>query len=198
MDIATKRLRVVMDPLLYPWVTTMPGVHRSLSPPEFELHPPNPHAIPLTLLHPIFSRFVGNAETHRPTREDYAVIQELRSALSQTWEEEATTGDAIRFILSQHYGIQLYPAFVGATARQTGGNTTYKSYMLVVLEVKSFNGEGGQGTMYVSEAIRPIPEQKQDPFDVLPCIVIRVAGRCSFFIPYYPILTLGGSSQGQS
>jgi hypothetical protein len=187
MDIATKRFCVAMEPLLCPSTTAVPAVYRALNPSKFDFHrPPKPEAIPLALLHPIFSRFAENAESHQPTAEDIALIQNLRSTLSQTEEKEAKTAEAIRSAFNRYYKIRLYAATVGATARQTDGHIMNDSYMPVVLEVKRFSGQGDpavQGALYILEAIRPILEQRLDPFDLLPCIVIHVTGRCSFIIP---------------
>jgi len=198
-DIVRKRRRFTEDglpPLSY---MAIPSNYNKLSSSRYDFHrPPNPQAIPLPLLHPIFSRFIENAQNHQPTVEDYTVVRKLCDTVSKTWETEAITAEAIRSILSWHYEIQLYPASVGASKRITDGHIMHLSYMLVVLEVKRYSGNRDpavQGAMYTLEAIRHALRQHQDPLDVFPCIVIYVNGRCLFLIQYYPILTLGGSSQ---
>ena len=138
-------------------------------------------------------------EKHEPTAKDMTVVQLLRDSLSHTEKTEAVIAQDIQTILEDQYGIILYPSSVGATAPQTDGHVACHSYMLGVLEVKGLSGHGDpavQAAMYSLEALRSIFKKKQDPFDVLPCIVIYVIGRCSFLIPYYPILTLGEPSQG--
>ena len=75
----------------------------------------------MALLYPIFAEFVANVEHDKPTKEDHALLLELREVMLEPWEDEVKQSQKFRLILGKHYNIQLYSTTVAETNRISNG-----------------------------------------------------------------------------
>lgn len=84
--------------------------------------------------------------------------------------------------LAKHFNIQLYAVTVVSMNHTTQGHARVREYMYVVFQMKGWNGKGDlelQASLYPLEAFRPVIQNKQDLFNVLPCIIVYCTGGCS-------------------
>jgi hypothetical protein len=195
VDNINKRLLVVEDSLAritQPSDLSQPKKTRQLDQSKFALHrPPSHTALPLALLHPIFTEFVANVEHYKPNPTDYALVRKLREVMSEPWEDKLKQSRKFRHILEEHYKIQIYSARVAETKHITDGHAEVGGFMYVVFELKGRDDEGDpevRASLYSLEADRAVIRNKKDPLDLLPCIIVYCIGGC-LSLPCYPLLT---------
>jgi hypothetical protein len=73
--------------------------------------------LPLTLLHPVFGRFVEDAKTISRTCNDYAAAHELSQSMCKFYEIGEHRKKICRILLD--YGIPVQPGPIGASEDRT-------------------------------------------------------------------------------
>ena len=104
--------------------------------------PPGREAgLPLTLLHPVFGKFVDDASAITPTRDDYAIAYQLRNDMCDFYSNEAERRHKICSAL-QDYGIPINPGTIGGSEHKTDGHV-FKNWPMLILELKNEIGSKG-------------------------------------------------------
>jgi hypothetical protein len=144
------------------------------------------HDIPLTLLHPIFGKFVDDCEKHVPTREDNLLAHGLRYTMSKIFSDESERVHEFIEILRQQgieaRGSELYSE--GTTCR-TDGDIQVNGFRFVIIEFKNEIGAGGsepllQGIWYYQRSVCGGGEMRMQvanyPNSLLPCLILYAFG----------------------
>jgi hypothetical protein len=141
--------------------------------------PPSASSIPVTLLHPIFGKFVDECRSYSPTKEDNAFVLELSTEMSGFFNNEDHRRDRFIAILEEHYHIQLITGEIGNGYR-TDGHRLSGGYMDLVTEAKNeladvYGAEPYfQGCSYYRESSKL--RNTEDFFSSLPCLLIIYCG----------------------
>ena len=133
---------------------------------------------PVTLMHPIFGRFVDECNTHTPTKDDNDFIANLSKCMSGFFEDERKRRDS--FInLFREYGVELLPADIISTTYRTDGHATQNGYMYCLSEAKLELAAGSaepyfQSILYYRASCKS--GREGDSISVLPCFLIFYCG----------------------
>ncbi|PVG03682.1 hypothetical protein CPB86DRAFT_695030 [Serendipita vermifera] len=65
---------------------------------------PTRKAIPIALLHSVFSKFLDDCQNHKPTEEDNCWVREIRYAMLKEYQTESSRCDAFRGIFKRNTG----------------------------------------------------------------------------------------------
>jgi hypothetical protein len=151
--------------------------------------PHSASSIPVTLLHPIFGRFIDDSHTYAPVKEDNAFVLELSAAMSDVFRNEAARRDEFIAILSRHYEIQLVAGEIGGTGYKTDGHCLAGGYMDLVSEAKNELGSSAGAEPYFQGCLHYRASAKQshadDSMSVLPCFQLFYCGNCHIIILFH-------------
>jgi hypothetical protein len=98
--------------------------------------------LPLTLLHPVFGKFVEDAKMISPTRNDYVVAHDPSQSMCKFYINEATCLKEICRVLLD-YGIPIQPGPIGASEDRTDGHVCTAICPKFILELKNEIGWKG-------------------------------------------------------
>jgi hypothetical protein len=146
------------------------------------------HDIPLTLLHPIFGKFVDDCEKHVPTREDNLLAHGLRYTMSKIFSDESERVHEYIEILREH-GIEARGPGLDSegTTYRTDGDIQVNGFRFVIIEVKNeiCSGSGGsdpllQGIWYYQQSVcgggKMHMQVAKYPNSMLPCLILYAFG----------------------
>ena len=141
-----------------------------------------PHAmdvIPITLLHPVFGRFLDDIETCKLMAEDNALALNLSRVMADIYSAEEKWGSAIRGALHE-VGITLVGTAIEATKYSTNGDLQYNWHHYVIAELKNEVGSLGaepnaQAAAYYLKSMQKLTPQC--PKSPLPCFLLYVFGK---------------------
>ena len=143
---------------------------------------------PVTLLHPVFGRFIDDYNTHEPTSKDNAFVSDLSFQMSKFFDNETQRQEAFIDILRSH-SIRIVPSsFAGD---HTAGDLYVDDRRYMILEVKSEVGSEG-AEPYCQAVLRYIGVNKnevekasmKDVHFNFPCLIITLfGGFCSKTAP---------------
>lgn len=143
--------------------------------------PPNREpGISITLLHPVFGRFVNDCKNVTPVTKDYAAAYTLRRRMCEFHGDEAKRRSQLMDILNE-YGIDAQPGSIGSTECRTDGHIFTRSHPTLIIEVK--NEIGWKGAEPTLEALAYYNifcnEMKlwDDVSSCHPCFILCVAGK---------------------
>ncbi len=136
-------------------------------------------AIPVTLLHPVFGKFLDDIETCELTAEDNAVAFNLSRAMAEIYSAEEKRGSTIRDALHEA-GITLVGTTIEETKYSTDGDLQYNRHRYMIAELKNEVGSLGaepnaQAAAYYLESTRKLAPQC--PKSPLPCFLLYVFGK---------------------
>jgi hypothetical protein len=138
--------------------------------------------IPVTLLHPIFGRFLDDIDTHEPTINDNAFAHELSTIMADFHAREDARGSALLKVL-QKWGISLVQTTIDGTQYRTDGDLQHNQHRFVIAELKN---EGGSGTTepycqaaayYLESTRKSAPDCPKSP---LPCLLLYIFGTSGY------------------
>jgi hypothetical protein len=165
-----------------PSTTGQPAEFRKLqsrSPPAFFFNrPPEAAAVtPLTLLHPVFGKFVQDCDTLCPTPEDNQFVLTVWREMSGFFKEEKDRAAAFRRLLAG-YGIDMAVSAIGSY--QTDGDLRIKGLCFAIVEAKPELASGQadplfQAASYYVASMRTTSEKY--PNARLPSILIYLFGQ---------------------
>jgi hypothetical protein len=134
--------------------------------------------IPVTLLHPIFGRFLDDIDTHEPTTEDNAFAHELSTIMADFHAREEVRGFALLKVL-QKWGISLVQTTIDGTQYRTDGDLQHNQHRYMIAELKNEVGSGTaepycQAAAYYLESTQKLaPDFPKSP---LPCLLLYIFG----------------------
>jgi hypothetical protein len=134
--------------------------------------------IPVTLLHPIFGRFVDDIDTHEPTREDNEFAHDLSMVMADFHAREDARSPALLEVLKK-WGIPLVQTIIDGTQYRTDGDLQHNQYRYLIAELKTEVGSGNaepycQAAAYYLESTRKsAPNLPKSP---LPCLLLYIFG----------------------
>ncbi|KAG2095110.1 uncharacterized protein F5147DRAFT_718816 [Suillus discolor] len=135
--------------------------------------------VPVTLLEPIFAKFVDDCQNHQPTVRDNDFVQQLSQSMSSFHPDELT-----RMCVFQ----QVLRDYVGSTNFTTDGHllSTNGKFVQVILEVKNEIGSGttepfAEAMLYYRKFMEDSKIEIAKLRSVIPCIHIIVFGACIGF-----------------
>jgi hypothetical protein len=135
---------------------------------------------PVTLLHPIFGKFIDNSHSYVSTKEDNAFVFELSVAMSGVFRDEAARRDEFITILYRHYKIQLIAGEIGGTSHTTDGHGLASGYMHLISEAQNELGGSAGVEPYFQRCLYYRTSAKQSNADdsmfVLPCFQLFYCG----------------------
>jgi hypothetical protein len=146
--------------------------------------PPNAFdPIPVTLLHPVFGRFVDDTENVEPTAADNRLVRDLAYVMSSFHDNETQRGDKIREVLTES-GIHLVQTVVEGQQYRTDGDMQHAGYRYIIAEMKNEIGAKGaepyaQASLYYLESTRK--QALAHPGSVLPTLLVLVFGGCACY-----------------
>ena len=142
-------------------------------------------AVPLTLLHPIFGRFVDDCGKIMPRREDYAIAHQLKEKMSEFYSTKGERRQEICEAL-QEYGIPIYPGPIGTSEHKTDGHVCSCNRPILILEVKNDIGwKGAEPSLQLILCFRIFCDQHglwDDESTCHPCLVLFVVGEQSIVL----------------
>ncbi|KAI9462714.1 hypothetical protein HD554DRAFT_2195842 [Boletus coccyginus] len=147
--------------------------------------------IPVTLLHPVFPRFLDDCETHEVTADDNAFALELSHTMSKFYEGENTRAEEIRRLF-ERWGV----CFTVSTTDHgftTDGDLDVNDHRYAIVEIKNEITSSGadpynQGILYYLEWTRDTAKTLENT--CLPCMLILLFGQCSAFMCVAPLHNL--------
>lgn len=142
--------------------------------------PKRKHSIPLTLLDPVFGKFLDDCKQSPVGAEDYFAASELQQAMCQFYNKEASRLLAFHEVLEK-YGIKLHSRGVGATQFLTDGHLLKGDHPVIILEGKNEISQGTaeptlQALLYYN-ALCKSGNVWRDKSSCHPCFAIVLAGR---------------------
>jgi hypothetical protein len=116
--------------------------------------------IPVTLLHPIFGRFLDDVDAHEPTTEDNTVVRELSTTMADFYADEKKRGEVVRDVLRK-WGVSLVQTTIEGAHYQTDGDLQHNQHRYVIAEFKNEVGSGNaeptcQAAAYYLESTRKL------------------------------------------
>ena len=146
----------------------------------------HPASLPLSLLHPVFGKFMDDCEDHVPTPDDVKLLHEFVVVMSFIHTVELGRRQAVLEVLSTN-GIHINPTTIGAYT--TDGDLSVGKSRLLIMEFKNEIGSTGaepyfQAILYYLEATRELLSRNS----VLPCILVLIFGMFHHFFGHYSIL----------
>ena len=136
---------------------------------------------PVTLMHPIFGRFVDECNAYVPTKDDNAFIANLSKCMSGFFEDERKRRDAFIDLFRQ-YGVYLHAADIMSTPYRMDGHATQNGYMYCLSEAKP-ELAAGSAEPYLQSILFYRASCKfwrpGDCISVLPFLFIFYCGACS-------------------
>ncbi|KIK74259.1 hypothetical protein PAXRUDRAFT_791416, partial [Paxillus rubicundulus Ve08.2h10] len=134
--------------------------------------------IPVTLLHPVFGKFLDDCQTYEITAKDNAFIERMRQAMSCLYDEEGGRIDKVDEAL-QSYGIHLTVSKIKKTGYEMDGDMSINGHRYVIAEFKNEAGNTSaepycQAVSYYLESTRE--NAPKMPASAIPCFVLVVFG----------------------
>ncbi|KAG1784738.1 uncharacterized protein HD556DRAFT_199681 [Suillus plorans] len=136
--------------------------------------------IPVTLLEPIFAKFVDDCQNHQPTVCDNDFVWQLSQIMSSFHPDELTRMLVFRQVLRD---------YVGSTNFTTDGHllSTNGQFVQVILEVRNEIGSGAtepfaEAMLYYRKFMEDSKIEIVKLRSVIPCIHIIVFGACIGFV----------------
>ena len=151
--------------------------------------PPDAVAVtPVTLLHPVFSQFLDDCQTHEVTADDNTFALELSHAMSKFYEVEKTRAQEIRGVF-ERWGL----CFTESTTDhgyKTHGDLSVNDHRYAIAEFKNEVTSSGaepynQAILYYFESTRDTAETLVNT--CLPCMIILLFGLCPAFTCEAPL-----------
>jgi hypothetical protein len=153
--------------------------------------------LPLTLLHPVFGKFVDDAKTIAPTGEDYATAHELVQSMCAFHTSEGDRRKKICHILRE-YDIAIQPGPIGASENKTDGHVCTTTHPKFILEIKNEIGsKGAEPSLQALVYYRVFCDEYKLWDDVStchPCFIAFLAGQSQ---PYHFPSSLPSSNPQQ-
>ncbi|KAG1851653.1 hypothetical protein F4604DRAFT_1592308, partial [Suillus subluteus] len=144
-------------------------------------------SLPVTLLEPIFAKFVDDCQDYQPTDQDNDFVRKLSENMSSFYPDEHSRMKVFRELL-HGYGITLHSSPIGSTKCTTDGHlmSTDGDFVQVISEGKNEIGSGGaepfaQAMLYYRKILKESNAEIEKFQSVLPCIHIIVFGACIGF-----------------
>ena len=134
-------------------------------------------ATPVTLLHPIFGKFLDDCKTHCPNESDNQLVLELSIKMSKYYATEEKRMSEFRAIM-ERYGIVLGASTIEGTNYRTDGHLRIGERVILLVEGKNEIGSTGaepifQGLAYYSSVVS---DPASRPSDRFPLFLIFVVG----------------------
>lgn len=147
--------------------------------------------IPVTLLHPVFPRFLDDCETHEVTADDNAFALELSHTVSEFYEGENTRAEEIRRLF-ERWGL----CFTVSTTDHgftTDGDFSVNDHRYAIVEIKNEITSSGadpynQGILCYLEWTRDTAKTLENT--CLPCMLVLLFGQRSAFMCVAPLHNL--------
>ena len=140
-----------------------------------------PDTIPVTLLHPIFGRFMHDCEKYSPTAEDYTLATKLAEAMRVFYSLEKDRQAAILKVFDDA-NISIIASKIGTYT--TDGDLSVGFLRYLIAEMKNEIGSSGaepylQGILYHFESTRN--QALKYLHSVLPCMIVSFFGTLALF-----------------
>jgi len=134
-------------------------------------------ATPVTLLHPIFGKFLDDCKTRCANESDNQFVLELSMQMSKYYATEEKRMSEFRAIL-RRYGITLEASTIDGTSYRTDGHLRLDGRVVLLFEGKNEIGSTGaepifQGLAYYSSVVGNPASRPSDRF---PLFLIFVVG----------------------
>jgi len=173
-----KELPKKMCPSSYAHFGEFSDLQRRYQQPILCHRPPGASSTPVTLLHPIFGRFVDDCKDERPTSKDFEFILKLSHKMSMFYENEKERAKEFRELISEYCELTFIACEIGQGDVTDGSLITGKYYYANV-EAKVELGSGGeplfQTSIYYLNMVRD--HAMKHPEFVFPCLHIYFAGK---------------------
>ncbi len=132
--------------------------------------------LPPTLLHPVFGKFIDDAENSIPTADDVLFLHAFVAAMRDIYDEEHKRKETVLKLFRKH-GMDAKPTMIGKYT--TDGDLSIGEFRLLMLEFKNEVGSKGaepyfQAILYYLEATRSLASKHHN--SVLPCIIVLIFG----------------------
>ena len=132
--------------------------------------------LPPTLLHPVFGKFIDDAENFIPTADDVKFLHAFVAVMRNIYDEEHKRKETVLKLLRKH-GIDAKPTMIGKYT--TDGDLSIGEFRLLIAEFKNEVGSKGaepffQAILYYLEATRSLASEYHN--SVLPCIIVLIFG----------------------
>ncbi|KAG8996878.1 hypothetical protein FRB94_007977 [Tulasnella sp. JGI-2019a] len=130
--------------------------------------PPAATSTPVTLLDPVFGKFVDDCVNLKPTAEDHKIVHQLTHAMSDVYPNEHARAMRFRQILRDVYDIDLSAGNLDPTRYESDGHARIGKHVYLLTEVKAEVGVGGaepyfQGGLYHHEYVKIQRKNSPDP-----------------------------------
>ncbi|KAG2053980.1 hypothetical protein BDR06DRAFT_1008168 [Suillus hirtellus] len=143
--------------------------------------------VPITLLKPIFARFVDDCQNHKPTVCDNNIVLQLSEKMAAFYPTELAWMNTFWQVL-QDYGIILNASMVGSTRCMTDGHllSTNGQFVLMIIEGKNEIGSGTaepfmEVMFYYHKFMEDLKIEMVRLQSFIPCIHIIVFRACIGF-----------------
>ncbi len=135
--------------------------------------------VPLTLLHPVFGKFVDDCKEITPIAKDYACARELKMRMCSFYPNEGERRSDFIDIFNS-YGIDIQPGHFGKSESRTDGHLLIKNHPKLVTELKNEIGwKGAEPSLEALVYYDAICRDKKLCGDVStchPCFIVFLAG----------------------
>ncbi|KAG2053194.1 hypothetical protein BDR06DRAFT_972441 [Suillus hirtellus] len=143
--------------------------------------------VPITLLEPIFTKFVDDCQKYEPTVHDNNFVLQLSEKMASFYPNELTWMNTFWQVLWD-YGIILNASMVGLTGCTTDGHilSTNGQFVLMIIEGKNKIGSGTaelfmEAMLYYHKFMEDSKIEMARLRSFIPCIHIIVFGACISF-----------------
>jgi hypothetical protein len=137
--------------------------------------------LPPTLLHPVFGKFIDDAENCIPTEDDVHFLRAFVAVMRDIYDEEFKRKETVLKLFRKH-GMDAKPTMIGKFT--TDGDMAIGEFRLLIAEFKNEVGSKGaepffQAILYYLEATRSLASEYHN--SVLPCIIVLIFGAIFHF-----------------
>ncbi|KAF8836162.1 hypothetical protein BDN67DRAFT_998492 [Paxillus ammoniavirescens] len=134
--------------------------------------------IPVTLLHPVFGKFLDDCQTYKITAKDNVFIERMRQAMSTLHDDKSDQISKVDEAL-QSYGIHLNFSKIKKTGHEMDGEMTINGHRYLIAEFK--NEAGSLSAEPYCQAVSDYLESTRENApklsgSSLPCFVLAVFG----------------------
>jgi hypothetical protein len=132
--------------------------------------------LPPTLLHPVFGKFIDDAENSIPTADDILFLRAFVVVMSNIYDQEHERKETVLKLFRKH-GMDAKSTMIGKFT--TDGDVSIGEFRLLIAEFKNEVGSKGaepffQAILYYLEATRSLASEYHN--SVLPCIIVLIFG----------------------
>ena len=132
--------------------------------------------MPLSLLHPVFGKYIDDAENYVPTSDDVQFLLAFVRAMANIYKFEDGRKDALLTLFNEH-NIPVKSTMIGRFT--TDCDLSIGSFRFLIGEFKNEIGSKAaepffQAILYFLEATRKFAAQNLN--SVLPCIIVLIFG----------------------